>query len=37
MSDCVFCRILAGELPADVVYEDERFVAFRDIHPKAKV
>lgn len=37
MSDCVFCRIIAGELPADFVYEDEQFVAFRDIHPKAKV
>ncbi len=37
MSDCIFCRIAAGEIPADKVYEDERFVAFRDIAPKAKV
>lgn len=30
---CVFCRIAAGELPADVVYEDDRVIAFLDIHP----
>ncbi|MBW3534297.1 MAG: histidine triad nucleotide-binding protein [Gemmatimonadetes bacterium] len=34
-SDCLFCRIAAGELDADVVYEDGRLVAFRDIDPKA--
>ena len=33
--DCIFCRIAAGELPADKVYEDERVVAFRDINPQA--
>ena len=32
---CLFCRIVAGELPADRVYEDERVVAFKDIHPQA--
>ena len=32
---CIFCRIVAGELPADVVYQDEDFLAFRDIMPKA--
>ena len=36
-ADCVFCRIVAGELPAKKVYEDEAFVAFHDIHPKAPV
>lgn len=35
--DCVFCRILRGELPARMVYEDEGFVAFHDIRPKAPV
>ncbi len=35
MEGCIFCRIAAGEVPADVVLKDERFVAFRDIHPKA--
>uniref|UniRef100_A0A7C2BZX0 Histidine triad nucleotide-binding protein n=1 Tax=Thermus islandicus TaxID=540988 RepID=A0A7C2BZX0_9DEIN len=34
---CVFCRIIAGELPARRVYEDEGFVAFHDIRPKAPV
>jgi len=33
--DCVFCRILAGEIPADVVHRADGFVAFRDIAPKA--
>jgi histidine triad (HIT) family protein len=32
---CLFCRIVAGELPADRVYEDERVIAFKDIHPQA--
>lgn len=37
MSDeCVFCRILAGELPATVVAQDERTVAFMDINPAAR-
>jgi histidine triad (HIT) family protein len=33
--DCLFCRIAAGEIPADVVLEDETVVVFRDINPKA--
>jgi len=32
---CVFCRIAAGELPAERVYEDGDVLAFRDIHPQA--
>jgi histidine triad (HIT) family protein len=32
---CIFCRIVAGELPGDIVYQDEDFLAFRDIIPKA--
>ena len=35
MSDCLFCRIVAGEIPATVVAETERTVAFRDIAPQA--
>jgi len=35
MSDCLFCRIAAGELPADKVHEDDDVVAFRDLHPQA--
>jgi histidine triad (HIT) family protein len=33
--ECIFCRIVAGELPGDIVYQDENFLAFRDIMPKA--
>jgi len=35
--DCLFCRIAAGAVPADVVREDELVVAFRDISPQAPV
>jgi len=35
MSTCLFCRIIAGEIPASIVYQDERLVAFNDIHPQA--
>lgn len=34
-ADCLFCRIVAGELPADVVHETDTVVAFRDVHPQA--
>ena len=33
--DCLFCKILSGDVPADIVYESETAVAFRDIHPHA--
>ena len=33
--ECIFCRIVAGEIPADIVYQDEDFLAFRDIMPRA--
>jgi histidine triad (HIT) family protein len=32
---CLFCRIVAGELPADRLYDDDRILAFKDIHPQA--
>ncbi|MBQ9860278.1 MAG: histidine triad nucleotide-binding protein [Clostridia bacterium] len=35
--DCLFCKIIAGEIPSDKVYEDEQVLAFRDIAPKAPV
>ena len=34
-SGCLFCRIVAGEVPADRVYEDAEVLAFKDIHPQA--
>ena len=37
MQDCLFCRIIAGEIPSDKVYEDDRVYAFRDINPQAPV
>ncbi len=35
MSDCLFCKIIAGEIPSTKVYEDEQVLAFRDIAPQA--
>jgi len=35
--DCLFCKIVAGEIPAEVVHDDERLLAFRDINPQAPV
>ena len=37
MSDCLFCKIAAGEIPGDKVYEDDKVIAFKDINPKAEV
>lgn len=37
MTDCIFCRIVKGEIPAKLVYENDRVVAFDDIHPLAPV
>ncbi len=36
-ADCLFCRIARKEAPAAVIFEDERMVAFEDIHPRAPV
>ena len=33
--DCLFCKILAGDIPADIIYESESAIAFRDINPQA--
>ncbi|MDR2501838.1 MAG: histidine triad nucleotide-binding protein [Oscillospiraceae bacterium] len=35
MSDCIFCKIIAGDIPSAKVYEDEHTLAFRDINPQA--
>ena len=37
MDDCLFCKIIKGEIPSTKVYEDEGILAFKDIHPKAPV
>jgi histidine triad (HIT) family protein len=36
-NDCLFCRIVAGEIPATIVYETDTTLAFRDVNPKAPV
>jgi len=35
MNDCLFCKIITGEIPSDKVYENDSVLAFRDIDPKA--
>ena len=35
MEDCLFCKIVAGDIPADKVYEDDKIIGFRDINPQA--
>lgn len=35
MSDCLFCKMAAGEITPDIVYQDDEILAFRDINPKA--
>ena len=37
MSDCIFCKIVQGDIPAKKIYEDDHVVAFHDIHPIAPV
>ena len=37
MSECLFCRIAAGEIPAKIVFDDEKVIAFEDIKPQAPI
>ncbi|WP_332673694.1 histidine triad nucleotide-binding protein [Aromatoleum sp.] len=37
MSDCIFCKIVAGDIPAKKIYEDEQVLAFHDINPVSPV
>ena len=37
MSDCLFCKIINGDIPCDKVYEDDKVLAFNDIDPQAPV
>ena len=37
MENCIFCKIIAGEIPSAKVYEDGEIVIFKDIQPKAKI
>jgi histidine triad (HIT) family protein len=35
--DCIFCKIIKGEIPSDIIYRDDKMVVFRDLHPQAPV
>lgn len=37
MSDCLFCKIVNKEVPSDIIFEDDRIIAFKDINPVAPV
>lgn len=37
MEDCIFCRIVERKIPADIVHDDDRVMAFKDINPKAPI
>ncbi len=37
MNDCIFCKIVKKEIPADIFYEDQNLVVFKDIKPKAPI
>jgi len=37
MEDCIFCKIIAGEIPTEFVYQDDNIVVFKDLYPKAPV
>jgi histidine triad (HIT) family protein len=37
MSDCIFCKIAGGEIPSDIVHQDDDVVAFKDLNPQAPV
>ncbi|MDQ7073466.1 MAG: histidine triad nucleotide-binding protein [Gammaproteobacteria bacterium] len=37
MSDCLFCKIIVGEIPSSALYEDDQIYVFKDINPKAAV
>ena len=35
--DCIFCQIVAGKIPSEILYQDEKVIAFRDINPQAPI
>ena len=36
-NDCLFCKIVAGDIPAEIIYRDDQVLAFRDINPQAPI
>jgi histidine triad (HIT) family protein len=37
VSDCIFCKIINGEIPSDIIYEDDKVIAFNDVNPQSPV
>ena len=37
MEDCIFCKIIKGQIPGDIIYEDDKIIAFNDVNPQAPV
>ena len=37
MAECIFDKIVAGQIPSDIVYQDDTVMAFKDLHPKAPI
>lgn len=37
MDNCIFCKIASGQIPSDKVYEDDKILCFKDLHPQAPV
>ena len=37
MSDCLFCQIVDGEVPGNIVYQDDKLLVFKDLYPKAEM
>lgn len=37
MTDCIFCKIIAKQIPSETIFEDENLIVFKDIRPKARV
>lgn len=37
MKDCLFCKIVKGQIPGDIIYQDDKVMAFKDINPQAPV
>ena len=37
MEDCIFCKIIRKEIPSEIVYEDEKVIAFKDVNPAAPI
>jgi histidine triad (HIT) family protein len=37
MEECIFCKIVQGEIPTNIIYQDDQVIAFDDLHPKAPI